>query len=67
MKKSKFSESQIVVILKDGEAGAPVAQIMRKHGISQAMYLLPRQPKRDRQRPTTLPTKSRADTACTAA
>lgn len=38
MKKSKFSESQIVAILKEGEAGVPVAQIMRKHGISQATF-----------------------------
>ena len=38
MKKSKFSESQIVAILKEGEAGVPVAQIMRKHGISHATY-----------------------------
>ena len=38
MKKSKFSESQIVAILKEGEAGVPVAQILRKHGISQATY-----------------------------
>jgi len=34
MKKSKFSESQIVAILKEGDAGVPVAQILRKHGIS---------------------------------
>ena len=38
MKKSRFSESQIVAILKEGEAGVPVAQILRKHGISQATY-----------------------------
>lgn len=38
MKKSKFSESQIVAILKEGEAGIPVAQILRKHGISQGTY-----------------------------
>ncbi len=38
MKKSKFSESQIVAILKEGEAGLPVAQILRKHGISHATY-----------------------------
>ncbi len=38
MKKSKFGESQIVAILKEGEAGIPVAQILRKHGISQATY-----------------------------
>lgn len=38
MKKSKFSESQIVAILKEGEAGVPVAQILRQHGISHATY-----------------------------
>jgi putative transposase len=38
MKKSQFTESQILAVLKEGEAGAPVAQIMRKHGISQATY-----------------------------
>jgi putative transposase len=38
MKKSTFSESQIVGILKEGEAGVPVAQILRKHEISQSTY-----------------------------
>ena len=38
MRKSKFSESQIVAILKEGEAGVPVAQILRKHGISRGTY-----------------------------
>lgn len=38
MKKSKFSESQIVAILKEGESGVPVAQVLRQHGISQATY-----------------------------
>jgi len=38
MKKTTFSESQIVVILQEGEAGLPVAQILRKYGISQATY-----------------------------
>ena len=38
MKKSKFSESQMVAILKEGEAGVPVAQILRKHGISHATF-----------------------------
>ena len=33
MKKSR-SESQIVAILKEGEAGVAVAQLARKHGIS---------------------------------
>jgi putative transposase len=38
MKKSRFSESQIVAILKEGDAGVPAAQVMRQHGISQATY-----------------------------
>jgi putative transposase len=38
MKKSRFTESQIVAILKEGEAGVPVAQLTRKHGISPATY-----------------------------
>ena len=38
MKKSKFSESQIVAILKEGEAGMAVAELVRKHGISTATY-----------------------------
>ena len=38
MKKSRFSESQMVAILKEGEAGVGVAQLARKHGISAATY-----------------------------
>jgi hypothetical protein len=40
MKKTKFSESQIVAILKQGEAGVPVAQILREHGISWVFRLI---------------------------
>jgi len=38
MRKSRFSESQIVEILKEGEDGVPVAEILRKHGISRQTY-----------------------------
>jgi len=38
MKKSRFTESQIVAILKEGEAGLAVAQLGRKYGISAATY-----------------------------
>ena len=38
MRKSKYSESQIVAILKEGEAGMAVAEVCRKHGISAATW-----------------------------
>jgi putative transposase len=38
MRKSRFTEAQIVAILKEGEAGVPVAEILRKHGISRPTY-----------------------------
>lgn len=38
MKKSRFTESQIVAILKEGDTGVPVAEIVRKHGISRNTY-----------------------------
>ena len=38
MRKSKFSESQIVGILKDAESGVPVADLLRKHGVSKATF-----------------------------
>jgi len=38
MKKSKFSETQIVAILKEADAGMLVKDICRKHGISSPTY-----------------------------
>ena len=38
MKKSKFSDTQIISILNEAEAGQPVKEICRKYGISSACY-----------------------------
>jgi putative transposase len=34
MRKSKFSEPQIVGILQEADSGVPVADLLRKHGVS---------------------------------
>ena len=38
MKKSRFTDSQILSILKQAEAGAPVHELCREHGMSSATF-----------------------------
>ncbi len=38
MKKSRFTETQIVGILKEAESGLPMADLLRTHGISSATF-----------------------------
>ena len=38
MKKPRFTEEQIIAVLKEQEVGAKVADLCRKHGISEATF-----------------------------
>ena len=38
MRKSRFSEEQIIGILREQEAGRPTSEVCRKHGISGATF-----------------------------
>jgi putative transposase len=38
MKKSKYSDSQILAILNQSEAGTPVPELCREHGMSSATF-----------------------------
>jgi len=36
MKRNRFTDEQIITILKEHEAGTPVSELCRKHGVSDA-------------------------------
>jgi putative transposase len=38
MRRSRFSQEQIIGVLKEHEAGAATADLCRKHGISEATF-----------------------------
>jgi len=38
MKRSRFSEEQIIAILKEQENGLPTKEVCRRHGVSSAIF-----------------------------
>ena len=38
MKRSRFSDEQIIAILKQAEGGLPVAELRRQHGIAEGTF-----------------------------
>jgi putative transposase len=38
MKRLRFTEEQIIAVLREQEAGVPMAEVCRKHGISSATF-----------------------------
>jgi len=46
MKRSRFTDSQIIAILKQAEAGTPVPELCREHGISSTRFYIRRNGRR---------------------
>jgi putative transposase len=40
MRKSRFSDEQIIAMLREQEAGRPTAEVCRKHGVSGATFYI---------------------------
>jgi len=38
MKRSRFTEEQIIAVLREQEVGVPTAEVCRKHGVSSATF-----------------------------
>ena len=38
MARKRYSEEQIIAVLKEGEAGVPVRELSRKYGMSDGVY-----------------------------
>ena len=38
MKKSQYSDSQILAIIKQAESGVPIPELCREHGMSSASF-----------------------------